>query len=68
MDFDLSDEQRAFQDAHPDLYETNARGTCVAIRTGMIALDSLACMGFASGAVPAIQSLAPMKIAAVPIT
>ena len=63
-----NDEQRAFQDAHPNLYETTARGTRLAIRKGMIALDSLACMGFASGAVPAIQSLAPMKTASVPIT
>jgi hypothetical protein len=62
-----ADEQRAFQDAHASLYETTARGTRFAIRKGRIALDSLACIGFASGAVPAIESLAPMKTVAVPI-
>ena len=62
-----ANEQRAFQDAHPDLYKTVASGTRLAIRRGMIALDSLACIGFASGAVPAIESLAPMKSVAVPI-
>jgi hypothetical protein len=61
-----ADEQRAFQDAHPVLYETTARGARLAIRKGMIALDSLACIGFASGAAPAIESLTPMKSVAVP--
>jgi hypothetical protein len=62
-----ADEQRAFQDAHASLYETTVRGTRLAIRDGMIALGSLACIGFASGAAPAIESLTPMKSVAVPI-
>ena len=63
-----ADEQRAFQNAHPTLYETSSRSTRLAIRKGMIALDSLARVGFASGAAPALDSLAPMKTAAVPIS
>jgi hypothetical protein len=62
------DEQAAFQNAHPDLYQTTVRGTRLAIRDGMIALGSLACSGFASGAVPAIESLTPIKPAAVAIS
>ena len=63
-----ADEQRAFQDTHASLYETTVRGTRLAIRDGMIALGSLACIGFASGAVPAIESLTPIKPAAVLIS
>ena len=62
------DEHAAFQHGHPDLYETTVRGTRLVIRNGMIALGSIGCSGFASGAIPAIESLAPMKTAAVPIT
>jgi hypothetical protein len=62
------DEQRAFQDAHPDLYATTAHGTRLVIRNGRIALGSLACVGFASGAIPAIASLTPMQAAAIPIS
>jgi len=61
-------EQRAFAEAHPDLYETTSRGTRVVVRNGMIALGSLRACGFASGATPEIGSLTPLKMAAPAIS
>ena len=60
-------EQRAFGNAHPDLYETTPRGTRIVIRNGMIALGSLRTPGFASGAVPDLESLTLLQVAAAPI-
>ena len=57
-------EQRAFADAHPDLYATTSNGTHVIIHNGMIELGSLRTPGFASGAVPDIASLTPLKAVA----
>ena len=57
-------EQRGFANAHRDLYETTGHGTRVIIRDGMMALGSLRCAGFASGAFPEIASLTPQNIAA----
>ena len=45
-------EQRAFLKAHPDLYHSNGKTTCLTIRNGEIALGSLDGPGFASGAEP----------------
>jgi len=53
-------EQQAFHSAHPDLYERTHGAVRLAIRDGSIALASLACDGFASGAAPDWASLAPM--------
>jgi hypothetical protein len=51
------EEQQAFLDAHPDLYERSRGAVRLAIRDGMIALGSLSHPGFASGASPDWDSL-----------
>jgi hypothetical protein len=53
-------EQASFLAAHPDLYERSHGGVRLAIRGGMLALGSLDEPGFASGALPDWDSLAPM--------
>ena len=53
-------EQHAFYAAHPDLYERSHGAVRLAIHDGKIALTSLGCHGFASGAEPDWTSLAPM--------
>ncbi len=53
-------EQEAFLRAHPDLYEDSHGAVRLRIRAGEIAIGSLDCVGFASGALPdfaAMQSL-----------
>jgi hypothetical protein len=45
-------EQRAFLAAHPDLYRDDASGVRVRIEGGQLRIGSLACNGFASGALP----------------
>jgi hypothetical protein len=45
-------EQEAFLRAHPDVYEDSHGAVRLRIRDGEIALGSLACPGFASGALP----------------
>lgn len=45
-------EQQAFLDAHPDLYERSDGAVRLAIRDGRMAIASLACNGYASGAMP----------------
>ncbi|RYF68354.1 MAG: hypothetical protein EOO22_17870 [Comamonadaceae bacterium] len=45
-------EQQAFLAAHPDLYEHSHGAVRLRIAGGRIALASLACPGFASGAMP----------------
>jgi L-alanine-DL-glutamate epimerase-like enolase superfamily enzyme len=45
-------EQRAFLQAHPDLYEHSHGATRLRIRDGRITLASLDCAGFASAAMP----------------
>jgi hypothetical protein len=50
-------EQRAFLTAHPDLYERSHGAVRLAIRDGRIALDSLACAGFASAAQPDFDAM-----------
>ncbi|GAB3770781.1 mandelate racemase [Ramlibacter monticola] len=45
-------EQLAFLRAHPDLYEDSHGAVRLRIRGGEIAIGSLACAGFASGALP----------------
>lgn len=45
-------EQRAFLDAHPDLYERSHGAVRLRIAAGMIQTASLACPGFASAAMP----------------
>src|SRR5574341_93472 len=45
-------EQRAFLDSHPDLYENSHGAVRVRIERGMLRIGSLACPGFASRAMP----------------
>jgi hypothetical protein len=56
-------EQQAFLDAHPDLYERSHGAVRVRIRDGALAIGSLGCAGFASGAVPDWVSMRPMPTA-----
>jgi hypothetical protein len=53
-------EQDAFLAAHPDLYERSHGAVRVRIAEGMLALDSLACPGYASRAVPDWDSMREM--------
>jgi L-alanine-DL-glutamate epimerase-like enolase superfamily enzyme len=53
-------EQSAFLAAHPDLYERTHGAVRVRIRAGELAIGSLDCPGFASGAEPDWARLAPM--------
>lgn len=57
-------EQDAFLAAHPDLYERRHGAVRVAIREGRLALGSLGCAGFASGAEPDWSSMQPLPAAA----
>jgi hypothetical protein len=45
-------EQQAFLRAHPDVYEHSHGAVRLKIRGGQIAIGSLACVGYASGAMP----------------
>ena len=54
-------EQQAFLAAHPDLYEHSHGAVRLAIRDGRIALGSLACAGFASGALPDFGAMTPLR-------
>jgi len=53
-------EMDGFARAHASLYRRDERGLHLRIQAGRIALDSLDCIGFASGAVPAYDSLRAM--------
>jgi hypothetical protein len=53
-------EQARFLAAHPDLYERSHGAVRLKIRAGELALGSLDCPGFASGAEPDWSGLAPM--------
>lgn len=57
-------EQDAFLAAHPDVYERSHGAVRLAIRDGRIALGSLACAGFASGALPDFVGMQPLLSAA----
>ncbi len=50
-------EQRAFLDAHPDLYRLSDGRVRLAIRDGAVALGSLATPGLAVGAMPDFQAM-----------
>ena len=54
-------EQRAFLDAHRDLYEADGDGVRLAIRDGRIAVGSLSARGFATAAWPDVETLTPMR-------
>jgi L-alanine-DL-glutamate epimerase-like enolase superfamily enzyme len=54
-------EQQAFLGAHPDLYEMSHGAVRVRIRDGQLAIGSLACAGFASGALPDWQAMLPVR-------
>jgi L-alanine-DL-glutamate epimerase-like enolase superfamily enzyme len=56
------DEQDAFLTAHPDLYERSHGAVRLKIRNGLIAIGSLNCPGFASGAMPDWKQMREMKI------
>jgi Enolase C-terminal domain-like len=57
-------EQSAFLAAHPDLYERSHGAVRPAIRDGMLAIGSLDCVGYASGALPDWEALPSMNVAA----
>jgi L-alanine-DL-glutamate epimerase-like enolase superfamily enzyme len=57
-------EQGAFLAAHPDLYERSHGAVRPALRDGMLAIGSLDCPGYASGALPEWGALPSMKVAA----
>ena len=50
-------EQQAFLQAHPDLYEHSHAAVRLAIRSGRIAIASLACSGYASAALPDVSAM-----------
>jgi hypothetical protein len=53
-------EQDGFLAAHPDLYEHSRGAVRLKIRQGRLAIGSLACAGFASGADPDWTALTPL--------
>ncbi|HEX2113757.1 MAG TPA: mandelate racemase [Alphaproteobacteria bacterium] len=53
-------EQQAFLTAHPDLYQRADGVVRLKIESGMLAMGSLGCTGFASGALPEIAATQPM--------
>jgi hypothetical protein len=54
-------EQQAFLTAHPDVYEDTQGAVRLSIREGRIALGSLAAPGYASGAMPDFDEMAPLQ-------
>lgn len=54
-------EQTSFLDAHPGLYDRSHGAVRLAIRDGTLTLGSLSRPGFASGATPDWDTLAPMQ-------
>jgi len=57
-------EQDAFLVAHPDLYHRSHGAVRPLIRDGKLAIGSLDCPGYASGALPDWEALPSMKVAA----
>ncbi|MDH4093855.1 MAG: mandelate racemase [Betaproteobacteria bacterium] len=55
-------EQEAFLGAHPDLYDRSHGAVRVRIAGGMLDIGSLACAGFASGAMPDWVAMREMKL------
>lgn len=54
-------ERDAFAAAHPDLYRRDGDALRLRIEEGRISLASLDCVGYASGALPDPEALAPME-------
>ena len=54
-------EQQAFLRAHPDVYEHSHGAVRLRIAGGEIALGSLDCAGFASGAMPDFGAMTPLR-------
>jgi hypothetical protein len=54
-------EQSAFLAAHPDLYERSQGAVRVRIARGELAIGSLDCPGFASGALPDWNAMMEMR-------
>jgi hypothetical protein len=53
-------EQQRFLQAHPDLYEQSHGAVRLRLREGRLAIGSLAAPGFASGAMPDFDVMAPL--------
>lgn len=53
-------EQDTFLAAHPDLYERSHGAVRVKIIDGKLAIESLGCQGYASGAMPDWSSMKRM--------
>jgi len=63
-------EQDAFLAAHPDLYARSHGAVRLVIRDGQLAIGSLDCPGFASGAMPewpTLKVLPPIPAGASPV-
>lgn len=54
-------EQEAFLRAHPDLYERSHGAVRLTIQAGMISMQSLACAGYASQAMPDWEAMRRMQ-------
>jgi L-alanine-DL-glutamate epimerase-like enolase superfamily enzyme len=54
-------EQQAFLAAHPDLYERSHGAVRLSIQRGELSIGSLACAGFASGALPDWNAMKEMR-------
>jgi hypothetical protein len=53
-------EQQAFLAAHPDVYERSHGAVRLKIREGRIEIGSLACIGYASAAMPDFSAMQPL--------
>lgn len=61
-----SSEQRRFLAAHPDLYADRDGVVCLRIIGGRLAIGSLACVGFATGAEPEWSAMPRMRVTTAP--
>jgi hypothetical protein len=57
-------EQQAFLAAHPDLYHRSGGAVRLKITGGLLAIGSLNCTGFGSGALPEMAAMQPMPVLA----
>ena len=58
-------EQQAFLDAHPDLYSRTGDNVRVRVEDGRLRIHSFNAPGFASGAQPDFDAMAPLALRAI---
>ena len=58
-------EQLAFLDAHPDLYDQSGNNVRVRVEGGRMSIRSFNAPGFASGALPDFDAMAPLALRAI---